>query len=272
MNQGARRNLCDTNSDLDAIKSLVDRQLTERGCITLTATASPENDAILQPLLNPQESNKANRFIHPKDRNMSRVAHGLKRMAFNLALGLPVEQLIFGASKNGKPHCCSDERTKFSLSHAGGKVAVTLSTDREVGVDIDFPRSEKYTEIAYMVLSLTEQEEFRKSQFNGDFFIRRWTQKEAISKACGLGLAADFTSFSANDCQQPVFCPASGTEFYVETTALFGGYVSVACVGGKPQNLIVDLDPFLLATRPFAPVPSPNRPVNPLQLAPLREI
>lgn len=264
MNKNLRENFTSIDGSLDAIKSLVDLQLAKSRCITMTATASQENDAVLAPFLTKLEFNRGNRFIHPKDRNMSRVAHGLKRLAFHLALEVPVENLIFGASKSGKPHCCSSEKTKFSLSHAGGKVAVTLSMDKDVGVDIDFPRSEKYTEIAYMALTSSEQEEFRKSHCNGNFFIRRWTQKEAISKACGLGLAADFTSFCANDNHEAVFCPASGENYYVETTAFFGGYLSVACARARPQNVIVDLDPYLSAVE-FSNEYRDGRAINPRQ-------
>lgn len=249
---------------LGAIKSLIGQQLTKAHCITMTATASHLNDALLVPFLTRLEINRSNRFIHTKDRYMSRVAHGIKRLAFHLALEIPAEQLIFGASKSGKPHCCSSEKIKFSLSHAGGRVAVTLSMDKDVGVDIDFPRSEKYTEIAYMVLASSEQDEFRKSHFNGDFFIRRWTQKEAISKACGLGLAADFTSFCANDNHEPVFCPASNANYYVETTALLGGYLSVACAEARPQNVVMNLDPYLSAVG-FSKEYHNGGAVNPMQ-------
>lgn len=236
---------------LDRLKSLVDRQLVEGGAITITATASDYSDGLFRPLLSLQEAEKASRFMRRRDQNMSTVAHGLKRMALTIALGVNVDQLIFSATDKGKPHCNNDQQTRFSLSHARGKVAVTLTSNREVGVDIDFPRSEKYRDIANMVLSPTEREEFRLAQFSSDFFIRRWTQKEAISKASGLGLGADFASFTINDNHQPVICPTTNKVFFVETTPLFGGYVSVACEGGKPENVIVDFDPYLTATRIF---------------------
>jgi phosphopantetheinyl transferase len=118
-----------------------------------------------------------------------------------------------------------------------------------VGVDIDFPRAKKYRELSKRMLSPSEREDFINSAYSNDFFNRIWTQKEAISKACGLGMSLDFSRLIVNDCQLPVFCPTTGKEYFVETVPLFGGYVSVASEGSKPDNLIIDIKSCLALAR-----------------------
>jgi len=237
--------------DLDSFKLIVKGQLVRGGTITMTATATQHSEDLFRPVLNVKELVKASGYRRPNDQSMSTVAHGLKRVALTVALGVGTDKLRFSASDLGKPVCLNDSITRFSLSHAKGKIAVTLGEHRNVGVDIDFPRSDKYRDIAPMVLSPLEQSLFEQSGFCNEFFIRRWTQKEAISKASGLGLSAEFSRFTTNDQARPILCPKSGKHFYVETIAVNGGYLSVASEGEKPGNLIIDFDPFVAAKTIF---------------------
>ena len=227
----------------------MDQKLVDGGSITLVANASEYNGALFKPLLSLGESEKARRQVHRNDQKMFAVAHGLKRMAFGIAIGINVDLLMFGHDGRGKPYCMNKTRIKFSLSHAGGMVAVTLAQDKEVGVDIDFPRPVICREIAHLVLSPSELEDFNKSSCKSDFFNRRWTQKEAVCKASGLGLSANFPGFTVNDQLLPVSCPITGKDFFVETAPMHGGYISVASEGRKPENLIVDIDPCLTVSK-----------------------
>jgi 4'-phosphopantetheinyl transferase len=141
-------------------------------------------------ILSSEEWARAGRFHFPRDRALSLNARAALRTILGSRLGVPPESLRFEYEPQGRPVLPSPAAISFSVSHAGGMVAIAVSPYR-VGIDIEpedrridvkpllsyLPDSE-----AAFVLSLQDAE-----QAAG--FLRCWTRKEARLKASGEGLA-----------------------------------------------------------------------------------
>ncbi|WP_209403889.1 4'-phosphopantetheinyl transferase superfamily protein [Pseudozobellia sp. WGM2] len=112
---------------------------------------------------------------------------GLKRIHVSFRL----ENLIYNSY--GKPFL-NNGSIQFNISHSAEIVACVLVDSCEVGIDI-----EKVTEIdisdfkSQMLLS--EWERIMNSSNRKVAFFEYWTQKEAVIKANGMGLAIPIKSF-----------------------------------------------------------------------------
>ena len=99
---------------------------------------------------------------------------------------------------NGKPilRLHSDQSMELSLSHKYPWIAVAISLDQRVGIDIertpDFKNEDKKRSWMNSILSLgfTDEEKATISNLDVDELLLRWTMKEAIAKATGhVGLS-----------------------------------------------------------------------------------
>ena len=83
---------------------------------------------------------------------------------------------------------------EFNISHSDGCVAVAVSMDGPVGIDLECVAADLRSEIVEDVLTAAERD--RLLQLSADEkwrrFMRIWTAKEACAKALGLGLGLDF--------------------------------------------------------------------------------
>lgn len=89
----------------------------------------------------------------------------------------------------GKPFL-SDGSIQFNLSHSEGRIVLALSKTDAVGIDIEMVNQQQALDVAESVFSnyeLLELSQFKNSEKVWAFF-KGWTQKEAFSKAVGLGL------------------------------------------------------------------------------------
>lgn len=99
----------------------------------------------------------------------------------------------FCEGPNGKPKMAPDlPALEFNLSHADDCVAVAVSCNGPIGVDVESLTSCDGEELVYD--ALTERERaFMHQQPDAQLaFITYWTLKEACAKALGLGAAIDF--------------------------------------------------------------------------------
>lgn len=118
------------------------------------------------------------------------TAHALLRSVLGAALDRDPAGLVFAAGPHGKPYL-ADAPVEFSISHSGERVAVALSADAPVGVDV-----ERITELAELPLPvLSEQERAVFDRVPGPdravAFTSYWVRKEAVLKATGEGLRVD---------------------------------------------------------------------------------
>jgi 4'-phosphopantetheinyl transferase len=88
---------------------------------------------------------------------------------------------------------------QFNVSHSGELALYAFARQAEVGIDIEFIRTDlDYEEIAERFFSSHERATLRSlpAQVKGESFFRCWTRKEAYIKAKGQGLSIPLDQFS----------------------------------------------------------------------------
>lgn len=103
----------------------------------------------------------------------------------------------FGVSANGKPFVRTprSQVRSFNLSYDGDLIAIAVSTEVEVGVDIECGREIPLDTLPWHLFSKDEQQILKKTPAT-DFtraFFELWTLKEAIAKRTGQGFATEFS-------------------------------------------------------------------------------
>ena len=148
-------------------------------------------------VLDDHEQERAARCKVENGRKLLVFAHGLKRFLLGRFLDIPPASLSFGKNKNGKPHSLAQAAPHFNISHSGNHIVLGLSSHGEMGVDIEFPANFSFRNIETAVLSKEELAKLPKHAEWEDF-LYYWTQKEAIGKACSLGLGIDFPTITVS--------------------------------------------------------------------------
>lgn len=103
----------------------------------------------------------------------------------------------FGAPANGKPHIRAPKSAirSFNLSYAEDLIAIAVSKEVEVGIDIECGHDIPREDLPWHLFSASEQRLLRAAMA-GDLtpvFLRLWTLKEAIAKRTGHGFATEFS-------------------------------------------------------------------------------
>lgn len=117
------------------------------------------------------------------------------RLLLGAYLGCPGKSVRLSRTDRGKPALAgehADSILQFNLSHSGRHLAVAVTRDVAVGVDIESERRlSRAGLLASRFLSAAEadwlaglDEPFRSQQF-----LQQWTAREALVKARGCGLA-----------------------------------------------------------------------------------
>jgi 4'-phosphopantetheinyl transferase len=157
-------------------------------------------DADLE-ILSGQERDRCQRFVRLQDRVRFAAGHAEARRLLAGYLDVGPAQIRFGRTP-----CCRCGRAEhgppridwprtditFNQAGSGDHWLLAVSRGRRVGVDIEVPRDIDVGEVARACLTPGEQQYLaaRPEAERLGLFYRCWTRKEAVLKACGIGLAA----------------------------------------------------------------------------------
>lgn len=156
--------------------------------------------------LSEDEMARAERFHFLKDRNLFIFGRAtLKRILSYYCDG----DIKLSYNRFGKPYIAGGN-VHFNVSHSGDVLLYAISTQREVGVDIEsIDREVDYLKLAERFFSGIEVQML--CQVSTDLvpraFFNCWTRKEAYIKAHGSGLSLPLDSFSVS------FLPGEPAEF-----------------------------------------------------------
>jgi 4'-phosphopantetheinyl transferase len=153
--------------------------------------------------LSRDEHDRAARFHFEKDRQRFRIAHASLRIILGRYLGLPPDSLAFGQTEYGKPFLTNPEAEGFlfNLSHSKDLALLAVTREREVGIDVEFMRSDFATsDVAEHFFSVAEVYTFTglDADCRTQGFFNCWTRKEAYIKARGEGLSLALDSFDVS--------------------------------------------------------------------------
>jgi len=156
-------------------------------------------------VLSEAERERSARFIRPADRARFVAAHAGARRVLARYLRTDPAAIRFatvacckcGSTEHGRPRVDWPPTTlSYNLSHSDQQWLLAAAAGRAVGVDIECFRAVELGRMAQACLSeserayLTEQPDSQQQEV----FFRCWTRKEAVLKACGVGLATRLTS------------------------------------------------------------------------------
>lgn len=149
-------------------------------------------------MLSDEERERLRRFRCGSSRERFLAAHGLKRLALARLLRRPPERLRFDSAAMGKPFLHGAD-LHFSLSHSGDWVALAVSLDAPVGVDVEQPRLPAEELPVDMVFH--PEDRIVPARSEEERFYIAWTLKEAAAKCAGHGLHLSFSSLCL-DCPE----------------------------------------------------------------------
>jgi 4'-phosphopantetheinyl transferase len=156
--------------------------------------------------LSPDEHSRANRFAFHRDRNAYITTRAVLRELLGQYLSSPPDQIQFHYAERGKPALAQPEPTPtagdppvhFNVSHTRSLALLAFSSDRRLGVDVEFIRPlENWEDIARRFFSQNELAELRAllPEQRDQGFYTCWTRKESYIKARGDGLYLPLDSF-----------------------------------------------------------------------------
>jgi 4'-phosphopantetheinyl transferase len=203
----------------------------------------------LRPLLAADEISRADRFHFDKDRNHYIVARGLLRKLLGSYLNTPAAELSFSYAEKGKPFLASGryDAINFNLAHSHGLAVYAFSTERELGVDLEFIREDfGGDQIAERFFSSGEIEVLRSVSANlkNEAFFNCWTRKEAYIKARGEGLSMPLDQFEVSLAPGEAAAllrnhkePGETARWSMQTVEMPDGYVAALVAEGHNWQL-----------------------------------
>lgn len=230
--------------------------------------------ARLWRLLSEAERQRRQRFRFADDRLRYLVTRAMVRTVLSHYAEVAPADWRFSANAHGRPEIAPDQRDaarglRFNLSHTRGLIALGVSRDRMLGVDVEHLERPAAPGLAEHYFAPSEIEALARTPPNQrDYrFYEYWTFKEAYIKARGMGLSIPLDRFSFHyphadtvriDIDPALGDPAQRWSFWQFRPA--GGYLLAICAerleGVAPR----------LALREFVP-PHTH---HPLELAPSR--
>ncbi len=170
----------------------------------LWVLAEDDVDAVADRLeahtqLAPDEIDRLTRLLRPASRRRHLGARILARWALARYVDATPAQLRFGHGEFGRPLLIEPtSRLDFNLTHTEGIIACAVTPRGPVGVDAE-PWPARPTALHIVDQVLTERERHRleaaPAEQQAAVLAEHWVLKEAYTKALGLGLHRQFTSF-----------------------------------------------------------------------------
>lgn len=148
---------------------------------------------------------------HPQRRLEQLTSRAWRRQILAAALGQAPEKLSFAKDNYGKPYVSHNPQLQLSQSHCAQQFVLAFNRQGiALGVDIESSqRKINLAGLAKRILTAIEMQAFRQAQNPQGYVLKRWTIKEAVLKACGLGIRLNLNTVEtenpllANQ-QQPV--------------------------------------------------------------------
>ncbi len=156
----------------------------------------------LEALLTPEELGRRQRFVFERDQQLYLVAHALLRSTLSRYTGIDPLDWRFATNAYGRPDVDSPatwRSLRFNISHTTGLVAVAVTKNRDVGVDVEWnQRPGLGVELADRYFSPAEVKDLLRvaTERQKRTFFDYWTLKESYIKARGMGLSLPLDRFS----------------------------------------------------------------------------
>lgn len=174
-------------------------------------------------LLDQGENERLARFRFEEDRRRFLLGHGLLRDLLGKVLDQDPAEIVFHRGRYGKPYV-EGYPVHFNLSDTKDAVAVALSIDLEIGLDLEtMTRRVDHLSVSQHYFTPEEQASIASAADGKQRFLELWTRKEAVLKACGVGIMDDLRSLRVDQetnelmIRHPEFIAMSEAEYHLRT-------------------------------------------------------
>jgi 4'-phosphopantetheinyl transferase len=137
---------------------------------------------------------RAGEIVVPAVRRRFVRARSALRRILGRRLGVAPHALAFAYGPSGKPLLAEHPGLHFNLSHSADFAVLALSTDGEVGVDVESTRHRSQV-LPVALRFFADDEAAAVAACEGEAqvaaFLRTWTRKESVLKATGRGMGVD---------------------------------------------------------------------------------
>ena len=161
----------------------------------LALDVPPQQARQLEQLISDEERRRAEGFRLRRHRHRFVARRGLLRSILASYLQCSPRGLRFVFGDQGKPALGgSAGRTgiQFNLSHSADRALLAVARRRRVGLDIE--RVDPAVDVTGLIETCCTTSEIAQisrqpQRHRSELFLRAWTRKEAVAKACGRGLS-----------------------------------------------------------------------------------
>jgi len=122
------------------------------------------------------------------------VSRGILRYILSQYTGQAPAAIDIKTSAKGKPYI-EPSAIYFNVSHSAARLVVAISTQVQVGVDIEFiNKNRQFKRVVQRYFTQLEQQQLAQQSVNQYplLFYKYWTAKEAWAKCIGVGLNFPF--------------------------------------------------------------------------------
>jgi 4'-phosphopantetheinyl transferase len=230
--------MVELNRDIHVWEVDIDRQ-----------AASQDRIKELSGYLNPQERQRAAKFINPSHNDRWTIARGYLRSILSCYLNIAPAQITFGYNAQGKPEL-EGNPLQFNLSHSRDRAVYAISAKHPVGIDIEYVHTLAAGDLVDRFFSPAERAMFHllPASIQQAAFFHAWTQKEAYLKAEGTGLSTPLNQIEVSiDPRLParIICAPTPDLWQIYKLAVSPEYAGAIVIGGEFDRLkYIDSDPI----------------------------
>ncbi len=148
--------------------------------------------------LSPDELIRADRYYFTRHQRRFTIARAMLRLILSRYCDIPARELIFHHNQYGKPELLHRPELQFNLSHSGDTALLAIGKEKPLGIDLEFFTARPYIGIGNNMFSTEENRSFKGvvERLKPLAFFNIWAQKEALIKACGMGLSYPTQTFT----------------------------------------------------------------------------
>jgi 4'-phosphopantetheinyl transferase len=188
--------------------------------------------------LNNEETARAERYVKDQDAERYSLGHGFLRWVLSHYMPVPPQDITYARGPYGKPTLPAGN-VQFNFSDTRDAFLVAVAK-QEVGADLEvMDRQVDHETVAEHYFSTDEVLAIRIGEAPKRIFLELWTRKEAVLKACGVGIMEDLRNLHVHDARNPLKVTHEGfrrmafPEFHVVSFALGEDHLA-SFASGRP--------------------------------------
>ncbi|HEY0976565.1 MAG TPA: 4'-phosphopantetheinyl transferase superfamily protein [Flavobacteriales bacterium] len=197
--------------------------------------------------LDDAEQERLHRFRFEHDRERFIIGHGLLRELLGRYLGMAAREVRMERGEFGKPFL-SDSSLHFNLSDTKDALLVAFQEGSPIGADIEtMHRRTDHEAVGRHFFTPDEVASIPPGEEGKHRFLELWTRKEAVLKACGVGIMDDLRtldlggSYNPNTIRHPDFMRMAAPEYHVRSFR-WGADHLIAIATEEPVERVLFVD------------------------------